>query len=165
MRHTCLIAVAAFVCLTAPLAAGVPARAADEGPAAYAKFTEGLTPQRGLFTVWRGKDGKVNLELSASQLNHDFILSAVPGNGLGGYFMSAGGADYYAPHIIRFERQDNSVAIVYPNTNFLAPSGSAAANAIAAMARGDELVPGPLDKELHLRVTAAVRAAAAEGAS
>jgi len=38
----------------------------------------------------------------------------------------------------------------------------AAANAIAAMARGDELVPGPLDKELHLRVTAAVRAAAAE---
>jgi len=131
MRHTCLIAVAAFVCLTAPFAAGVPARAADDSPASYAKFTEGLTPQRGLFSVWRGKDGKVNLELSASQLNHDFILSAVPGNGLGGYFMIAGGADYYAPHIIRFERQDNSVAIVYPNTNFLAPSGSAAASAIA----------------------------------
>ena len=36
----------------------------------------------------------------------------------------------------------------------------AAADAIAAAARGDELVPDPLDKELHLKVAAAVRAAA-----
>jgi len=36
----------------------------------------------------------------------------------------------------------------------------AAAHAIAAAASGDELVPDPLDKELHARVTAAVRAAA-----
>jgi malate dehydrogenase (oxaloacetate-decarboxylating) len=36
----------------------------------------------------------------------------------------------------------------------------AAAHAIAAQARGDELVPDPLDKELHEKVTAAVRAAA-----
>ena len=36
----------------------------------------------------------------------------------------------------------------------------AAADAIAGMARGDELVPDPLDKELHQKVTAAVRAAA-----
>jgi len=40
----------------------------------------------------------------------------------------------------------------------------AAADAIAAAARGDELVPDPLDKELHQKVAAAVRAAA-EGAS
>ncbi|HYB32504.1 MAG TPA: malic enzyme-like NAD(P)-binding protein [Steroidobacteraceae bacterium] len=36
----------------------------------------------------------------------------------------------------------------------------AAADAIAGLARGDELVPDPLDKELHARVSAAVRAAA-----
>ncbi|HEV8017705.1 MAG TPA: malic enzyme-like NAD(P)-binding protein [Steroidobacteraceae bacterium] len=36
----------------------------------------------------------------------------------------------------------------------------AAADAIAGLARGDELVPDPLDKELHVRVSAAVRAAA-----
>jgi malate dehydrogenase (oxaloacetate-decarboxylating) len=36
----------------------------------------------------------------------------------------------------------------------------AAADAIAAAARGDELVPDPLDKELHQKVAAAVRAAA-----
>jgi malate dehydrogenase (oxaloacetate-decarboxylating) len=36
----------------------------------------------------------------------------------------------------------------------------AAANTIAGLARGDELVPDPLDKTLHEQVTAAVRAAA-----
>src|SRR6516165_2632731 len=36
----------------------------------------------------------------------------------------------------------------------------AAANAIASLARGDELVPDGLDRELHAKVTAAVRAAA-----
>jgi malate dehydrogenase (oxaloacetate-decarboxylating) len=40
----------------------------------------------------------------------------------------------------------------------------AAADAIAALAQGDELVPDPLDKELHEKVTAAVRAAAVEAA-
>ncbi len=38
----------------------------------------------------------------------------------------------------------------------------AAANAIAQLARGDELVPDPLDKTVHERVAEAVRAAAAE---
>jgi malate dehydrogenase (oxaloacetate-decarboxylating) len=39
----------------------------------------------------------------------------------------------------------------------------AAADAIAGVASGDELVPDPLDKELHQKVTAAVRAAAQSG--
>jgi len=38
----------------------------------------------------------------------------------------------------------------------------AAANAIAGLARGDELVPDPLDRELHATVAAAVRAAAGQ---
>jgi malate dehydrogenase (oxaloacetate-decarboxylating) len=38
----------------------------------------------------------------------------------------------------------------------------AAADAIAQLARGDELVPDPLDKSVHERVTAAVKEAAAE---
>jgi malate dehydrogenase (oxaloacetate-decarboxylating) len=38
----------------------------------------------------------------------------------------------------------------------------AAADAIAQLARGDELVPDPLDKSVHERVTAAVRDAATE---
>ena len=39
----------------------------------------------------------------------------------------------------------------------------AAAETIAGLARGDELVPDPLDKEVHEKVAAAVRAAAAAG--
>ena len=38
----------------------------------------------------------------------------------------------------------------------------AAAHAIASLARGDELVPDPLDRELHAKVAAAVRAAATD---
>jgi malic enzyme len=38
----------------------------------------------------------------------------------------------------------------------------AAAEAIAQLARGDELVPDPLDKNVHERVAAAVREAAVE---
>jgi malate dehydrogenase (oxaloacetate-decarboxylating) len=45
-------------------------------------------------------------------------------------------------------------------THFTDAMLMAAANAIAGLARGDELVPDPLDRELHAKVTAAVRAAA-----
>jgi malic enzyme len=41
----------------------------------------------------------------------------------------------------------------------------AAAEAIAQLAEGDELVPDPLDKAVHERVTAAVQAAAVGGDS
>lgn len=115
----------AMVSLLFATAAG----AADDAAVTYAKLTEGLTPQHGLFTVWR-KDGKVMLELSPSQLNHDFILSVVPGNGLGGYFILAGAGDYYNPRLVRFVKQDDKVSILYPNTNFVAPAGSPDANAV-----------------------------------
>jgi malic enzyme len=41
----------------------------------------------------------------------------------------------------------------------------AAADTIAALARGDELVPDPLEKTVHEAVTAAVREAAGEAAA
>ena len=45
-------------------------------------------------------------------------------------------------------------------TSFTDAMLMAAAETIAALASGDELVPDPLDKALHEKVTAAVRAAA-----
>ena len=122
--------VAAALIVVASTILPLQARADDDAaPAALAKFTDGLTPQKGLFTVWR-KSGKVYLELTPAQLNHDFILSAVPGNGLGGYFISAGGADYFSPHIVRFVRQDDKIAILFPNTIFVAPPNTPDARAI-----------------------------------
>jgi hypothetical protein len=114
---------AALVFVMAAVVSTTAAFADDDSPATHAKFTDGLTPQHGLFTVWR-KDGKVALELASNQFNHDYLLSIVPGNGLGGFGMYVGAGDYYSPRIVRFVRQDNKVAILYPNTNFYAPAGT-----------------------------------------
>jgi hypothetical protein len=43
--------------------------------------------------VWR-KEGKVYLELAAAQLDHDFVQTIVPGNGLGGHFVVWGNTDH-----------------------------------------------------------------------
>ncbi|MBV8172875.1 MAG: zinc-dependent metalloprotease, partial [Candidatus Eremiobacteraeota bacterium] len=120
---------AAFMLLVACCALTARVQADDDAPAVLSKFTDGLTPQKGLITVWR-KSGKVYFELTPTQLNHDFILSAVPGNGLGGYFITAGAGDYFAPHIVRFVRQDDKIAILFPNEFFTAPANSPDMNAI-----------------------------------
>ena len=76
-----------------------------------------------MFTVWR-KDGKVYLELRKDQLDTDFIQSAVPVNGLGGFGIFPGAFDYAPARLIRFRRMDDKVFITWPNTNFMAPAGS-----------------------------------------
>jgi hypothetical protein len=123
------LVIAAALCAVALFGFAAASLSDDEAPAAYAKFTDGMTSQKGLFTVW-SKAGKVYLELAPAQLDHDYILSAVPRNGLGGYFISAGAGDYFAPHIIRFTRQDNKVAIIFPNEFFIAPKNTADARAV-----------------------------------
>jgi len=101
----------------------------DSGPTPYAKFIDGAQSQPGLFTVWR-KDGKVFLELRKDQLDTDFIQSAVPVNGLGGFGIYPGAFDYAPARLIRFSRTDDKVFITWPNTNFMAPAGSPNARAI-----------------------------------
>jgi Met-zincin/Domain of unknown function (DUF5117) len=112
-----------------------PLWAADEGgadkPAAYAKFVTGLTPQRGLFTLWRGGDGKLYLEIAKAQLSTDFIMSPVPGSGLGGFGVTPGLPYIAFARIVRFTRDDNKISFTWPNTSFLAPDGSPAALAVA----------------------------------
>jgi hypothetical protein len=97
---------------------------ADSGPAPYAKFIVGATSQSGLFTLWR-KSGKVYVELNSSQLGKDFIQSAAPANGLGGWGMVWGEAMYAQTRLIRFTRADNKIVISWPNTFFTAQQGSA----------------------------------------
>jgi len=110
----------------------LPARAADDSAASpYAKFIEGAQAQRGLFTVWR-KGDKVYLELSKEQLGKDYIQSAVPVNGLGGFGIYPGAFDYFSARLIRFTRNDDKIVITWPNTTFTAPAGSPADNAIKA---------------------------------
>ncbi len=125
----------ALACLPA-IAAAQSAGSGDgaaPAPAAYAAFTKGQTPQRGLFTIWR-KDGKVYLDLAKSQLDTDFIQTAVPANGIGGFGITPGVPylSFPSARIVRFARVDNKVVVTWPNTAFIAPDGSAASRAIAA---------------------------------
>ncbi|GAC1658069.1 MAG: zinc-dependent metalloprotease [Vulcanimicrobiaceae bacterium] len=107
-------------------------RSADAGaaptkPVACADFTKGLTPQRGLFTLWR-KGGKVYLQLAKDQLDEDFIQTAEPSSGLGGYGITPGLPYLQFARIMRFSRTDDRVAITWPNTSFVAdnPAGTTA---------------------------------------
>ena len=113
----------------APAARADSTDGTDSGAQTYAKFIDGAQSQVGLFTVWR-KDGKVYLELRKDQLDTDFIQSAVPVNGLGGFGIFPGAYDYAPARLIRFSRMDDKVFITWPNTNFMAPPASPMSRAI-----------------------------------
>ncbi|MDP9110649.1 MAG: zinc-dependent metalloprotease, partial [Candidatus Eremiobacteraeota bacterium] len=129
MKYSHIFLSALFTLASAGVTSAAPAPASSPAPAAapavgvpYEKFTAGATAQRGLFTIWR-KDGEVALELAPAQLNKDFVELAIPVKGIGqGLF--AGFTDLQNSRIIRFERQDNKVAILMPGVIFTAKSGS-----------------------------------------
>lgn len=114
---------------------GIPIRTPAQSaaaPADYASFTKGLTPQRGLFTLWR-KSGKVYIELSKDQLDTDFIQTAVPKNGLGGFVVTPGlpYLEFPSARIVRFTRADDKVVVTWPDTSFVATPNTPAARAVA----------------------------------
>ena len=116
----------------APAGAGAAAdNGGDDGLMPYAKFTKEATAQKGLFTVWRGKDGSVALELRPEQFNTDFVELGVPVNGIGGGLFS-GLTDLQGCRIIRFVQQDHHVAILFPTTRFLARPNTPEAAAVTA---------------------------------
>jgi hypothetical protein len=95
----------------------------------YDRLTEAGTAQHGLFTIWH-YNGQVLLELKKDQLDKDFVELGVPVNGIGGEIF-AGSTDLQPVRIVRFERHDDKIAIVFPSTRFLADPNSAVANAVA----------------------------------
>jgi len=99
-----------------------PSSASDDGAATYAKYTSGATGQHGLFTIWR-KNGDIGIELQANQLGVDYIETGIPINGVGQSIFS-GTTDLQPVRIIRFVRQDDKVAILFPSTRFYAKPGT-----------------------------------------
>jgi len=105
---------AAAVAQTAPPSAAAAAAPAH-GPQSYDSFVRDSTVSPGLLPVIH-KDGKVYLVVSRDQLDQDFIQTAVPYSGLGG-FGPAEGEPYVAPaRIMRFERVDDNIVMRWPNT-------------------------------------------------
>jgi len=131
VRASCLFL---FAALTLPVVAQAQAAGSSTAgaPAEYAAFTKGLTAQRGLFTIWR-KGDKLYLELTKDQLDTDFIETAVPSSGLGGFGITPGlpYMQFPSARIVRFSRTGDKIAVTWPNTAFIAPDGTPAARAIA----------------------------------
>ena len=92
-------------------------------PQGYDSFARDATVSSGLISIVK-KDGKVYLALAPSQVGKDFIETAVPATGLGG-FGPAPGEPYVAPaRILRFERVDNSIVVRWPNTDTITAPNS-----------------------------------------
>ena len=134
MRRILLCAgFALAICIVRPSYAAAQSDAAAAPPADYATFTKGLTPQRGLFTLWR-KNAKVYIELTKDQLDADFIQTAVPANGVGGLVVTPGlpYVEFPTARIVRFTRANDKIVVTWPNTSFIAANGTAGARAVAA---------------------------------
>ena len=121
-----------FVGLTAPAFAQSQGDGESSGAVPYALFSKMEQPQHGLFTVWE-RSGHVALELRPDQFNKDFVETAVPINGLGGYFVTSGQTDWQEARIVRFVRtSDRTVAIIWPHTRFMATPDTPLANSVRA---------------------------------
>ncbi|HTX03905.1 MAG TPA: zinc-dependent metalloprotease [Candidatus Acidoferrales bacterium] len=96
---------------------------------AFAAWTKDAQKQSGLIDVWR-KDGKVYLELRVDQLNKDFLETAVPANGLGGFGIVSGQMFQQEARLLRFERVGRTVAMVWPQTLFTAVPNTPLADAV-----------------------------------
>jgi len=111
------------------LIGATPAPRGDASAQPYEAFVQGATAQRGLFTLWQ-KNGKLYVELTPAQLDHDFVQTIVPASGVGGDFIVWGNTDHLPAELVRFERAGNQIAIVWPTPYFVAPGDPAAERAI-----------------------------------
>src|SRR5215467_4156582 len=132
-----------ILALLASVALAGAARADDNAPADYSKWIAGKTPQLGLFTIWRD-GGKVYLEASSAQLEKDFIEQALPVSGLGGWDITPGNPYFDLARVVRFSRQDDKIAITWPNTSFVAPANAAAKRAIDATFASSVVAVAPI---------------------
>ncbi len=119
----CVLACAAFFVRAA--APGV----ADAPTDPYAAFTASASGQHGLFGVWH-KAGHVYLDITTSQLDTDNLETIVPGNGIGSNFIVWGNTDHLPAMLVRFERAGDGIAIVWPNTSFVAPGSDSGTLAV-----------------------------------
>ncbi len=106
-----------------------PLFAAESAADAYTAFTASAEGEHGLFGIWR-KDGHVYIDIAEDQLDTDYLETIVPGNGIGGNFIVWGNTDHLPAMLVRFERAGDGIAIVWPNTSFVAPGSDTGSLAV-----------------------------------
>ena len=95
------------------------ARAPGDTTIPYDTFVRDTVKAVGLFTLIR-KDGRVYLELRNDQFDKDYLQTAVPSNGLGGYGVLAGDVFQQEARVLRFVRSGKQVVMLWPQTRFIA---------------------------------------------
>jgi len=93
----------------------------------FDRFSDGATPQPGLFTVWR-KHGRVYLELAPAQLDHTFMVAPILASGLGEGLFS--GIDFDTI-LVQFHRVGDQIMIEAQNPYGKAREGSPQERAVA----------------------------------
>ena len=116
-----------FACVAVCAVGGIARADAPSDP--YAAFTASASGQHGLFTIWH-KGGHVYIDVAENQLDTDFLETIVPGNGIGGSFIVWGNTDHLPAMLVRFERAGDGIAIVWPNTSFVAPGSDSGTLAV-----------------------------------
>jgi hypothetical protein len=101
----------------APTAAPTPA---DEGQMPFERFSDGASPQPGLFTVWR-KHGRVYLELAPSQIDRTYMVAPILASGLGEGLFSGIEFDTI---LVQFHRVGDEIVIQARNPYGKARAGS-----------------------------------------
>ncbi|HEY4440520.1 MAG TPA: zinc-dependent metalloprotease [Candidatus Elarobacter sp.] len=112
----------------------------------YDTFVKDAVVQNGLFTLVR-KDGKVYLVARADQLDRDYLQTAVPKNGLGGYGILSGDVFQQEARIVRFVRNGKNVVMLWPHTRFLADPNTPLAEAVRLSTADSVMGVGPIVAE------------------
>jgi len=113
---------------------------AAAAPQQYNAFVRTAERQTGLIDILH-KDDEVYLDLGPEQLDHPFIIAPVLAAGVGG---GAFAGRIYSPIIIEFKRIGKRILWVEPNSSFLAPAGSSAANALAISTADSVISSSPI---------------------
>jgi hypothetical protein len=113
----------------AALSARSTAASADAPADPYSAFAASAAGQHGLFGIWH-KNGHVYIDITTAQLDTDFLETIVPGNGIGGNFIVWGNTDHLPAMLVRFERAGDGIAIVWPNSSFVAPGSDSGTLAV-----------------------------------
>ncbi len=145
-RITCAVAAMAWAATPALAQEGEDDDEEDDGPTPVAEFVEDFDAFEGLFPIYQDpENGKIYMEISADQMDEEFIyfvysMNAAPGaGGFRGLFRDNA--------VLRFERHFDKIEIVEVNTAFYFDPENALARASEANLSDAPLVSVPIKAE------------------
>jgi len=112
-------------------------------PQSFAAFLKGATRQSGLIDIVR-KDDEVYFDLGPAQLDHPFIVAPVLASGVGS---DAFAGRIFPSFVLEFKRVGKRILWIDKNSDFSAPAGSTAANALAISVTDSAINSSPIVAE------------------